>query len=605
MLEVKNITTEIQSTGECVRAVDDLSINIKSGEIYALVGESGCGKSMTALSVLRLLPDAGRVATGTVTIDGTEVMGLPESMMRHIRAGKVSLIFQEPATSLNPVMTVGDQILETIYLHTELRGNEAKAKALEWLKKVQIPEPEKRIDMFPHELSGGQKQRVMIAMALAAEPQYLIADEPTTALDVTVQAQILDLLKELRRSENIGILLITHDLAVVSQIADTVGLMYAGELVEEASAAEFFQHPQHPYARSLLRALPDGKSKGEELAAVPGVVPSLSTDFTCCRFADRCEHCREECRNRVIKLTGDATHRIRCLFPIKNPVELPKKTRGRTGEQKTLETVLKVKDYNVWFPQRGSVFKKTEYIKAVKDVSFEVKKGQTTALVGESGSGKTTVARGILQLLRKYTYISGTVELNGQDLSSAQGSDLLGLRRKMQVIFQDPFSSLNPRMRVKEVLLEGLESLHPEYSKEENLEKIESILIRCGLRKDALYRYPHEFSGGQRQRLAIARALVVEPELLICDEPTSALDVSVQAQVLNLLNEIQRERQISMLFITHNFGVVQYLADEVVVMKSGEVVETGSASEVLNSPKHPYTQQLLSAVPHFDPNRFA
>ncbi len=605
MLEVKNITTEIQSTDECIRAVDDLSINIKNGEIYALVGESGCGKSMTALSVLRLLPDAGRVATGTVTIDGTEVMGLPESMMRHIRAGKVSLIFQEPATSLNPVMTVGDQILETIYLHTELRGSEAKAKALEWLKKVQIPEPEKRIDMFPHELSGGQKQRVMIAMALAAEPQYLIADEPTTALDVTVQAQILDLLKELRRSENIGILLITHDLAVVSQIADTVGLMYAGELVEEAPAAEFFQHPQHPYARSLLKALPDGKSKGEELTAVPGVVPPLSTNFTCCRFADRCDHCRAECRNGLVKLTGDATHRIRCLFPIKDSVVLPKKTTGETDEQKNPETVLKVKDYNVWFPQRGSVFKKTEYIKAVKDVSFEVKKGQTTALVGESGSGKTTVARGILQLLRKYTYISGTVELNGRDLVSAQGSDLLDLRRKMQVIFQDPFSSLNPRMRVKEVLLEGLESLHPEYSNEENLEKIESILIRCGLRKDALYRYPHEFSGGQRQRLAIARALVVEPELLICDEPTSALDVSVQAQVLNLLNEIQRERQISMLFITHNFGVVQYLADEVVVMKSGEVVETGSASEVLNSPKHLYTKQLLSAVPHFDPNRFA
>ncbi len=605
MLEVKNITTEIQSTGECIRAVDDLSINIKSGEIYALVGESGCGKSMTALSVLRLLPDAGRVATGTVTIDGTEVMGLPESMMRHIRAGKVSLIFQEPATSLNPVMTVGDQILETIYLHTELRGSDAKAKALEWLKKVQIPEPEKRINMFPHELSGGQKQRVMIAMALAAEPQYLIADEPTTALDVTVQAQILDLLKELRRTENIGILLITHDLAVVSQIADTVGLMYAGELVEEASAAEFFQHPQHPYAQSLLKALPDGKSKGEELAAVPGVVPPLSTNFTCCRFADRCENCREECHNGKVKLTGDTSHRIRCLFPINDSVELPKKTDGEASKQKALETVLKVKDYNVWFPQRGSVFKKTEYIKAVKNVSFEVKKGQTTALVGESGSGKTTVARGVLQLLRKYTHISGTAELNGHDLSSAQGSDLLELRRKMQVIFQDPFSSLNPRMRVKEVLLEGLESLHPEYSKEENLEKIESILIRCGLRKDALYRYPHEFSGGQRQRLAIARALVVEPELLICDEPTSALDVSVQAQVLNLLNEIQRERQISMLFITHNFGVVKYLADEVVVMKAGEVVETGSAPEVLNSPKHPYTKQLLSAVPHFDPNRFA
>lgn len=600
MLQISNMVTDILTSEDTVRVVDGLSLELSPGEFCALVGESGCGKSMTAFSLLRLLPSTGRVTSGVVTVDGTEIMGLPESMMRHIRSSKISLIFQEPATSLNPVMTVGDQIVETIELHTALRGVKARAKALEWLKKVGIPEPERRIDSFPHELSGGQKQRVMIAIALAAQPKYLIADEPTTALDVTIQAQILDLIKSLRDSENIGVLLITHDLTVVAQVADRVGLMYAGELVEEASAQDFFSSPYHPYARNLLKALPEGKDKSHPLQSIPGMVPRLNRKFVGCRFADRCTEARAECRRGDVPLTDFGTRRVRCLFPIKSKVELPRSDAAVESAATEAGALLQVRDYNVWFPTHGGFLRRPDYVKAVQDVSFDVLRGRTTALVGESGSGKTTVARGVLQLLRSAAHINGSARLDGTELSELKGQALLEARRRIQVIFQDPFSSLNPRMRVKEILLEGLESLRSGTSASEAIDRAESAVNLCGLRSDSLYRYPHEFSGGQRQRLAIARALLVEPELLICDEPTSALDVSVQAQILNLLNEIQKNRGISYLFITHNFSVVRYLADDVIVMKDGRVVESGTAAEVLNTPREVYTQNLLNAVPNFD-----
>lgn len=600
MLQISNMVTDILTSEDTVRVVDGLSLELSPGEFCALVGESGCGKSMTAFSLLRLLPSTGRVTSGVVTVDGTEIMGLPESMMRHIRSSKISLIFQEPATSLNPVMTVGDQIVETIELHTALRGVKARAKALEWLKKVGIPEPERRIDSFPHELSGGQRQRVMIAIALAAQPKYLIADEPTTALDVTIQAQILDLIKSLRDSENIGVLLITHDLTVVAQVADRVGLMYAGELVEEASAQDFFSSPYHPYARNLLKALPEGKDKSHPLQSIPGMVPRLNRKFVGCRFADRCTEARAECRRGDVPLTDFGTRRVRCLFPIKSKVELPRSDAAVESEATEAGALLQVRDYNVWFPTHGGFLRRPDYVKAVQDVSFDVLRGRTTALVGESGSGKTTVARGVLQLLRSAAHINGSARLDGTELSELKGQALLEARRRIQVIFQDPFSSLNPRMRVKEILLEGLESLRSGTSASEAIDRAESAVNLCGLRSDSLYRYPHEFSGGQRQRLAIARALLVEPELLICDEPTSALDVSVQAQILNLLNEIQKNRGISYLFITHNFSVVRYLADDVIVMKDGRVVESGTAAEVLNTPREVYTQNLLNAVPNFD-----
>ncbi len=440
----------------------------------------------------------------------------------------------------------------------------------------------------------------MIAIALAAQPKYLIADEPTTALDVTIQAQILDLIKSLRDSENIGVLLITHDLTVVAQVADRVGLMYAGELVEEASAQDFFSSPYHPYARNLLKALPEGKDKSHPLQAIPGMVPRLNRKFVGCRFADRCTEARAECRRGDVPLTDFGTRRVRCLFPIKSKVELPRSDAAVESAATEVGALLQVRDYNVWFPTHGGFLRRPDYVKAVQDVSFDVLRGRTTALVGESGSGKTTVARGVLQLLRIAAHINGSARLDGTELSELKGQALLEARRRIQVIFQDPFSSLNPRMRVKEILLEGLESLRPGTSASEAIDRAESAVNLCGLRSDSLYRYPHEFSGGQRQRLAIARALLVEPELLICDEPTSALDVSVQAQILNLLNEIQKNRGISYLFITHNFSVVRYLADDVIVMKDGRVVESGTAAEVLNTPREVYTQNLLNAVPNFD-----
>ncbi len=601
MLHIDRMVTEIKTHNGVVRAVDGVSVEIQPGEIFALVGESGCGKSMTALSIMRLLPETGTVSEGTVTVDDQEIMGLPESLMRQIRARKIGIIFQEPATSLNPVMTVGDQILETIRLHTSLRGEEAREEAIEWLRKVGLPNPEQRMEMFPHEMSGGQKQRIMIAMVLAAKPDFLIADEPTTALDVTIQAQILELLKSLRDSEGIGILLITHDLAVVAQVADKVGLMYAGQLIEVAKANEFFNKPLHPYARSLLQALPDGKRKGKDLEAVPGVVPSLTTKFVGCRFAPRCSRRKPECTASEIVFDTTKNHPVRCLYPSETEVDLRTHAVQIPLLSESHSEILKVSDYSVSFPiNSNSLFRRTQYRTVVDKVSFSVKKGMTTALIGESGSGKTTVARGILQLLRDVAKTEGMALLNGVDLERASEKDLRQIRSKIQVIFQDPFSSLNPRMRVREILQEGLIHLRPDIAKAEALDRIEDMLLQCGLRSDALTRYPHEFSGGQRQRLAIARALVVEPQLLICDEPTSALDVSVQAQILNLLNHIQEERELSYLFITHNFGVVRYLADEVVVMQNGKIVEQGKAWKILNDPQTEYTKRLLVAVPNFD-----
>lgn len=546
---------------------------------------------------MRLLPDNGIVSAGEVLVGGEEILGLPESQMRRVRGKKIGIIFQEPATSLNPVMTVGDQIAETVELHTPLRGKAAADRAVEWLGRVGIVDPELRAGMFPHELSGGQKQRVMIAMALAAEPEYLIADEPTTALDVTIQAQILELLDELRRKYRLGILLITHDLAVVAQIADTVGLMYAGQLIETAPAKDFFRRPLHPYASSLLEALPDGKRKGNALKAPRGSVPNLSEEFSGCRFAERCPNARAQCRSTRPELKSSGTRSVRCLYPADADIRLSVKEEETAGSVSS-ETVLNIEHYSVRFPLRSGWFEPKRYVTAVDDVSLQVRRGCTTAVVGESGSGKTTLARGVLQLLRGQAEISGKAELFGCDLGALDEKSLREQRRKMQVIFQDPFSCLNPRMRIKEMLQEGLQCLRSDISRSEGLDRIEAMLARCGLPSDAMMRYPHEFSGGQRQRLAIARSLVIEPEILICDEPTSALDVSVQAQILNLLTEIQKEKGIALLFITHNFGVVHYLADEIAVMQHGRLVESGTASKIFNHPEAAYTRKLFEAVPH-------
>jgi len=615
MLNITNLKVALDADAGLVKAIDGLTLAIQRGETFALVGESGCGKSMTALALMRLLPDNGDVTDGSVVLEGEDVLALPESGMRAVRGGRIGMIFQEPATSLNPVMRVGDQIVEAIEAHTELRGAAARKKAIEWLGKVGIPEPERRIDEYPFRLSGGQKQRVMIAMTLASEPDFLIADEPTTALDVTIQAQILDLLKQLQKEQGMGLLLITHDLAVVAGMAHRVALMYAGQIIEVAPAAEFFAAAKHPYARLLLKALPDSAKRGEALAAIPGMVPPLWQTFDSCRFAPRCDRAFDACavtRPELLALSGERS--VRCLL-YHDGVEVAAPSREVAPVLRVVETtapaavgatLLAVRGLRVSFAIRRGLLQRTAGVfRAVDDVSFDIAAGQTLALVGESGCGKTTTGKALVQLLRKQAQIEGEAHFDGQNLFALEGDALRAARRQIQIIFQDPFASLNPRMRVFDLLEEGLLELRPDLDAGARRAELEALVDQVGLRRDALERYPHEFSGGQRQRIAIARALAVRPKLIVCDEPTSALDVSVQAQILNLLKSLQRELGVSYLFITHNIGVVEYIADHVAVMNRGRIEEAGSTGKVLSHPATAYTRTLLAAVPRIEVARIA
>ena len=600
-LNVQNLVVDLQTEVGMARAVDALNITLQKGQTFALVGESGCGKSMTALSLLRLLPDNAVIQNGKVNLSDVDVFQLSENQMRTIRGRRISIIFQEPSTSLNPVMTVGHQILEVIHQHTELRAEAARSRAIDWLKKVGLTEPERRMGSYPFEMSGGQLQRVMIAIALAAEPDLLIADEPTTALDVTIQAQILDLLKSLQKERGMAMLLITHDLAVVSGMADQVALMYAGQIVEVASAADFFVRPSHPYAKLLLQALPGEDLRGRQLAAIHGTVPPLTQTFKGCRFAPRCPYQTDACIEKAVVMTAlSESHNVRCVRVndvTLQSLSLPPLLERLPESAHDHSVLLSVKDLSDTYSMGSGVLGGKKTFQAVKNVSFEIQKGQTLALVGESGCGKTTIGKALLQLLTPQTMVSGQAMLQGQDLFQLQGQALQASRKQMQIIFQNPFASLNPRMRVQEILEEGMKSLHPEWSVQQRQADLKILMDQVGLRTDALDRYPHEFSGGQRQRIAIARALAVKPSLIVCDEPTSALDVSVQAQILNLLRELQDHLGVSYLFVTHNIGVVAYLADKVAVMHAGEMVEMGDASQILNNPQDPYTKSLLSAVP--------
>jgi peptide/nickel transport system ATP-binding protein len=605
MLAVDNLKVAIDADAGLIKAIDGLSLSIARGETFALVGESGCGKSMTALAMMRLLPDNGAVTAGTITLAGTDVLGLPERDMRAIRGGRIGMIFQEPATSLNPVMRVGDQITEAVEAHTSLRGEAARQRVLHWLRRVGIPEPERRIDDYPFRLSGGQRQRVMIALTLAAEPDFLIADEPTTALDVTIQAQILDLLRELQREHRMGLLLITHDLAVVAGMAHRVALMYAGQIVEVAPADVFFAQPRHPYARALLRALPDVQRRHQALEAIGGTVPALTQTFTGCRFADRCAIVQPRCSGTVPELLEHRGRLVRCLRADEDVVAgvsaAPVPTalhQSHAAPAVDAAPLLAVKDLTVRFALRSGVLQRRRgAVEAVRDVSFDIAAGRTLALVGESGCGKTTTGKAIVQLLRRQAEITGQALFEGHDLFALQGEALRATRRQIQIVFQDPYSSLDPRMRVGEILEEGLVALRPDLAHDGRRARVAQLLQQVGLRSDALARYPHEFSGGQRQRIAIARALAVQPKLIVCDEPTSALDVSVQAQILNLLRELQANLGVAYLFITHNLGVVEYLADQVAVMQAGRIVECGPAERVMRDPQMAYTRQLLAAVP--------
>ena len=609
MLAIDQLQVELDAEAGIVRAIDGLALAIQRGETFALVGESGCGKSMTALALMRLLPDSGAVTGGDITLDGDDLLAMPESAMRAVRGGRIGMIFQEPGTSLNPVLTVGQQMRETIETHTALRGDAARTKAIDWLRRVGIPEPERRFDDYPFRMSGGQKQRVMIAMTLAAEPDYLVADEPTTALDVTIQKQILDLLRDLQREQGMGLLLITHDLAVVAGMAQHVALMYAGQIIEVAPAAQFFASPRHPYAQALLRALPDTGRRGQALAAIAGTVPPLTQDFTGCRFAPRCSFAQAACHTQRPELAGPTGDQVRCLLlqpggpglvaaaPAPGVVAAQVATPGAQPAAASTP-LLQVTGLSVSFQLRKSFLQKPPPpFDAVKGVSFQVAAGQTLALVGESGCGKTTTGKAIVQLLRGQALIEGQALLSGQNLFDLHGAALRDARRTVQIIFQDPFASLNPRMRVAEILDEGLAALQPDTTPGDRRQRIEAIAEQVGLRREALQRWPHEFSGGQRQRIAIARALAVNPRLIVCDEPTSALDVSVQAQILNLLRDLQRELGVSYLFITHNIAVVEYIADHVAVMRAGRIVEQGPCADVLQRPVDDYTRALLAAVP--------
>jgi peptide/nickel transport system ATP-binding protein len=606
-LQAIDLKVELDAEAGVVRALDGIRLSIERGETFALVGESGCGKSMTALALMRLLPENGRVADGQVRLGETDVLGLPEVAMRGVRGARIGMIFQEPSTSLNPVMRVGEQIVEAIETHTALRGAAARAKAIEWLGRVGIPEPGKRIDEYPFRLSGGQKQRVMIAMALAAEPDFLVADEPTTALDVTIQAQVLELLRTLQREQKMGLLLITHDLGVVAGIAQRVALMYAGQIMEVAPVDQFFADPKHPYARALLRALPDADRRGQPLQAIAGTVPPLWAEFQGCRFAPRCSQALSACTSVAPELFDvGAQRQVRCLLHAPGAVPSavaagqrePLALAPQADDRPAAPPLLQVQRLGVAFPIRqGLLHRARGAFHAVKDLSFAVARGRTLALVGESGCGKTTTGKAIVQLLRGQAQIEGRALLEGRNLFELQGEALLAARRDVQIIFQDPFASLNPRLRVFELLEEGLQALHPQMDAPARRKRIEDLSERVGLRPEALERFPHEFSGGQRQRIAIARALAVQPKLVVCDEPTSALDVSVQAQILNLLRELQRDLGLSYLFITHNIGVVEYIADEVAVMRDGAIVEQGPCAEVLGRPQQAYTRELLAAVP--------
>ncbi len=639
LLRVENLVTGLRN-GAAI--VDGISFDIAAGETFALLGESGCGKSMTALSLMRLLPDGVVNKAGSVVLGDAQLFELPEREMRAVRGGQMAMIFQEPGLSLNPVMTVGAQIAEVLALHQGLSTAAAQQRCVELLDQVGIPDAARRVSEYPFQLSGGMKQRVMIAMALAGSPKLLVADEPTTALDVTIQAQVLQLLRDTQDKSGMAMLLITHDLGVVAETAHRVGVMYAGQIVEQASREALFAKPLHPYTQKLFAALPHAGRRGQPLAAIPGSVPALGSIEQGCRFAPRCDKAWDLCSEQTPQWTavGDGQG-VRCHLyaePVAgslSPVAKDER-QARTNERATADDplpatrhkLLEVSDLKVHFPIRKGILQRVAgQVKAVDGVSLNIPVGRTLALVGESGCGKTTLGKALLQLIKP---TAGSVQFDGRELTGVSHRQ----RASMQMVFQDPYASLNPKMRIAEILEEGISALRtpsPQPSDETTSHStrlhnnrsqvagypangrggqfgnsasrqahIDTLLDKVGLARTTKWRYPHEFSGGQRQRIAIARALAVSPQLLICDEPTSALDVSVQAQILNLLKELQQELNLSYLFITHNLAVVEYLAHEVCVMYLGRIVERGTSDEVLRSPRHPYTQALLSAVPRID-----
>ena len=613
LLDIRDLHTDIEIRSGVVHALSGVDLHVNPGETLGIVGESGSGKTMTALSLMGLLPQGGRVSSGQIILDGQDLTKLPLKDKRKLRGTKVGMIFQDPLTSLNPTMKIGLQVCEPLRVHEGLSKKEALERAVEILRRVGMPRPEVVINNYPHQLSGGMRQRVMIAMALVCKPRILIADEPTTALDVTTQMQILDLIDELRDEYQMGVILITHDLGVVAGHTDRVAVMYAGRIVETAPTKTLFTEPKHRYTSSLMAALPErALAAGTKLFSIPGAPPSLTNLPVGCRFAARCLWATDECRAGYPDLSGDDAHTFSCFHPVQEGDESPAALQAKLDTQKngdeagaqqaplvSSEVLLDVKEASREYESAGSGFFKRDkgVVSAVDRVSITVKKGETYGLVGESGCGKSTMGRLIAGLERPS---SGAIKLDGRDLATLKGRDAVTIHRDVQMMFQDSYAAMDPRMRIDQILAEPM-SIQKTGNARQIAERIMEIIEQVGLTEEILDRYPHEFSGGQLQRIGFARSLTLAPDLIVADEPVSALDVSVQAQVLNLMKDLQAELGLSYLFISHDLAVVQYMADRIGVMYLGRIVEEGPAKEVVENPKHPYTKALIDSIPVPDP----
>ncbi len=603
LLDVQDLHVHFETSRGIVRAVEGLSFHVDRGEVVAIVGESGSGKSVSALSIMRLLPrHTGRVPKGRITFEGRNLLDLSDEQMREIRGRDISMIFQEPMTSLNPILTIGMQITEPLQIHMGMNAEQARTRAIELMGLVGIPDPERRLDQYPHQFSGGMRQRVMIAIGLACNPKLIIADEPTTALDVTIQAQILELMKDLSRKLNIALIIITHNLGVVARYADRVIVMYAARLVEEGEADDVFHRPRHPYSMGLLRSVPRlDRPRGAKLETIEGLPPNLALAPPGCRFAPRCPFKIAVCEEEPELIKTDLGGLSRCHRHAE--IAAGKLTWSATdagGTQVSLdrgEPLLSVRDLVKHFEVRGGLRGGHGTVRAVQDVSFDIYPGETLGLVGESGCGKTTVGRLILKLEEP---TSGQIRFDGIDLTRASAAQMKAVRRKIQVIFQDPYSSLNPRMTVGEIIGEPLH-VYKLVPGDKADGRVSQLLEQVGLRPEMAARYPHQLSGGQRQRVGIARALAMEPSFIVCDEAVSALDVSIQGQIINLLEDLQRRLGLAYLFIAHDLAVVRHISMRVVVMYFGRVMEVADRDAIYREPLHPYTRVLLDAAPVPDP----
>ncbi|MFI5156111.1 MAG: ABC transporter ATP-binding protein [Chitinophagales bacterium] len=580
LLQIRDLSVEFKTGQFTIPAVNRLSFDVQQGETVAIVGESGSGKSVTSLSILQLLPPSATIRSGEILFssEGTAAIDLLSQsgkQMRLIRGSRIGMIFQEPMTSLNPLITCGQQVVESLQFHEGLNYRRALERTITLFEKVKLPRARALFRTYPHQLSGGQKQRVMIAMAISCKPSLLICDEPTTALDSLVQHTILQLLMELQKTEKMGILFITHDLGVVAEIADRAIVLRKGRIQEEGFVRNMFRNPQSPYTRGLLNCRPILHKKGERLPVI--------SDFV------------EDSEEDAPLTTGEVYPKVKSVTESVIYSDLPKLPFSNTRENIVQQALLSVQNLNVWFPIRKSIFGRSlEYTKAVKDVSFSLYKGETLGIVGESGCGKTTLGRTLLRLIEPH---SGKIIFNGLDLRRQSHAEMKKLRKEIQIVFQDPYSSLNPRLTIGAAIAEPLRVHGLENSSHERRSRVNKLLERTNLHPSLFYRYPHEFSGGQRQRIVIARALIMEPSFVVFDESVSALDVSVQAQILNLINDLKREFGFTVIFISHDLSVIRYLSDRILVMNQGKIEEIGPAEKIYTHPKTPYTKKLIEAIP--------